>query len=749
MVTLLGIRHHGPGSARSVRAALEKLRPDCVLVEGPPEADALLPLFADPEAIPPLALLIYLPDNPQYAIFYPFAEFSPEWQAIRYALANKIMVRFMDLEQRHLLVAHRPDPEQSPMPVFPSSDPFQILAQAAGYSDSERWWERFIEQRRTTEGIFSGILELMSALRAEAESLGQNEPQNLAREAAMRNIIRAAQVEGYQNIAVVCGAWHAPALTHLDTDQADETLLADFLRSIVPDRRAGSSTGHPAVSLIPWTYDRLARRSGYGAGIDSAGWYEHLWQSESSIVEGWMVKVAQQMRAEGLEVSPAHAIEGTRLAETLAALRDLPLPGLPEVEEAIRAVFCFGDDVPLRLIYEKLIVGQRMGKVPLAAPTVPLQRDLFAAQRRTRLEPSATPQTLDLDLRKPLLLERSRLLHRLNLLGIPWGRLQLASGGKGTFHEIWHIEWKPEFAVNIIEASIWGNTLLEAATNKVQNEAGHATELPAITRLVEVALLADLPEVIPPLLERTQSLAASSTDLSHLMDALPPLINISRYGNVRQTDTALVRHIVDELITRVCIGLPTACSALNEDAAQKMFARIRAINRGIDLIEGMGSGDHTQAWLRTLTTLATLSAGHGLIRGLASRLLYDAHADDETIIRMSLALSPGAPAADAAAWLQGFLRSGGQALIHDPALWQLLDEWVLSLSEASFITILPILRRTFSAFSDPERRQIGEFARNAGSRLFSTGEMKLDPVRGEKALALVNVILGATNDEER
>jgi hypothetical protein len=328
MVTLLGIRHHGPGSARSVRAALEKLRPDCVLVEGPPEADALLPLFADPEAIPPLALLIYLPDNPQYAIFYPFAEFSPEWQAIRYALANKITVRFMDLEQRHLLVAHRPDPEQSPTPVFPSSDPFQILAQAAGYSDSERWWERFIEQRRTTEGIFSGILELMSALRAEAESLGQNEPQNLVREAAMRNIIRAAQVEGYENIAVVCGAWHAPALTHLDTDQADETLLADFLRSIVPDRRAGSSTGQPAVSLIPWTYDRLARRSGYGAGIDSPGWYEHLWQSESNIVEGWMVKVAQQMRAEGLEVSPAHAIEGTRLGRNAGCVARSSSPRL-------------------------------------------------------------------------------------------------------------------------------------------------------------------------------------------------------------------------------------------------------------------------------------------------------------------------------------------------------------------------------------------------------------------------------------
>jgi hypothetical protein len=749
MITLFGIRHHGPGSARSVRAALEKLRPDCVLVEGPPEANALLPLFADPETTPPLALLIYLPDNPQHAVFYPFAEFSPEWQAIRYALTNQISVRFMDLEQRYLLVADRTDPAPVPMPVSPSSDPFQILAQAAGYSDSERWWERFIEQRRTTEGIFSGILELMTTLRAEVEALGQIEPQNLVREAAMRKIIHTAQIEGYQNIAIVCGAWHAPALTHLDTVQADEALLTDFLRSLSRDRRAGSPSSQPAVSLIPWTYDRLARRSGYGAGIDAPGWYEHLWQSESDIVEGWMVKVAQEMRAEGLEVSPAHAIEGTRLAETLAALRGHPLPGLPEVEDAIRAVFCFGDETPLYLIHEKLIVGQRMGKVPSAAPTVPLQRDLFAAQKRTRLEPSATPQTLDLDLRKPLLLERSRLLHRLNLLGIPWGELQVASGAKGTFHEVWRMEWRPEFAVNIIEASIWGNTLLEAATNKIQAKAARATELPMLTRLLEAALLADLPEVIPPLLERTQFLVASSTDLSHLMDALPPLINISRYGNVRQTDTALVRRIVDELITRVCIGLPAACSALNEEAAQEMFAHIKAVHQGIALLEGVESSEHFQAWLRTLTTLATLSAGHGLIRGLASRLLYDAHADPDTFSRMSLALSSGAPAADAAAWLQGFLHNSGQALIHDPALWQLLDEWVLSLSETSFIAVLPILRRTFSAFSAPERRQIGEFARNTGNRLLSATEIKLDPVRAEKALALVNLILSPTPYDER
>lgn len=758
MITLLGIRHHGPGSARSVRAALEKLRPDCVLVEGPPDADALIPLVADPGMTPPVALLLYLPDDPQKAVYYPFAEFSPEWQAIQYALAHNIPARFMDWEQKYQLPGDslpssegdQPSITNYQLPVTaPPFDPFAIIAEAAGYSDGERWWEHFVEQRRESGDVFTGILELMTTLRAEAEKLDQIEPRDLIREAAMRTIIRATQDAGRQNIAIVCGAWHAPALVNLDTAKADRELI----------RLSASQSVPVSATFVPWTHDRLARRSGYGAGIDSPGWYEHLWQTENHLVEAWMVKVAQLMRTEDLGISPAHAIEATRLAETLAALRGRPLPGLPELDEAIQAIFCFGDDAPMRLIREKLIVGQRMGNVPPAAPTVPLQRDISAAQKRTRLEPSASPESLDLDLRKPLLLERSQLLHRLNLLGIPWGRLQTMRGAKGTFHELWQIEWKPEFAVSIIEASLWGNTVLQAATAKVAAEAARATELPALTRLVEAALLADLAESIPSLMSRVQSLAAASADLAHLMDALPPLINVTRYGNVRQTDTALVRHVVDELITRICIGLPAACAALDDDAAQAMFERIKAVHGGIFLLqdgslppngerssshlgEGRGDGGHAPAWIRALTLLAAPQAGHGLTRGLASRLIYDSQSDEETAARMSLALSPGTPAAESAAWVQGFLHSGGQALIHDPALWHLLDSWVLSLPESLFTSLLPLLRRTFSTFPAPERRQIGELAKTGGRTASLTSQIELDPVRAEKALALVNLILG-------
>jgi len=107
---VFGIRHHGPGSARSLRQALATLKPDVILVEGPPDAEAVLSLLAHAEMQPPVALLIYVPDDPKRAVYYPFAVFSPEWQAIHYGLTNNLTVRFMDLPQAYQLAEAPSDP---------------------------------------------------------------------------------------------------------------------------------------------------------------------------------------------------------------------------------------------------------------------------------------------------------------------------------------------------------------------------------------------------------------------------------------------------------------------------------------------------------------------------------------------------------------------------------------------------------------------------------------------------------------
>ena len=80
-VEIFGIRHHGPGSSRRLLEALDALRPAVVLIEGPADASDLLGLLARPEMVPPVALLAYAADDPGRALFWPFAAFSPEYQA--------------------------------------------------------------------------------------------------------------------------------------------------------------------------------------------------------------------------------------------------------------------------------------------------------------------------------------------------------------------------------------------------------------------------------------------------------------------------------------------------------------------------------------------------------------------------------------------------------------------------------------------------------------------------------------------
>lgn len=773
---LFGIRHHGPGSARSLRAALEQLAPDCVLVEGPPDAEPVLALAAHAEMKPPVALLIYDPEKPQRAVYYPFAVFSPEWQAIQYALARQVPLRFMDLPQSIQLglmaeaeaAANAPadtppdqtDPEAddandpAPAPEPPAEatvtsalhlDPIAYLAQAAGYSDSERWWEHMVEHRRDGTDIFAAVLEAMTALREAAlpSALQQLEPGREARrEAHMRQTIRAAQKEGFQRIAVVCGAWHAPVLASLPAAREDAALLKGL-----PKRKV-------VATWIPWTYSRLAQASGYGAGIASPGWYDFLWDLRGSasarVATHWLAHVAQLLRGEDLDASSASVIEAVRLAESLAALRGRPLPGLPELNEATQTVLCFGDHLPLQLIAHQLIVSERLGTVPDETPMVPLAQDLAREQKRLRLPPEASLRELDLDLRKPNDLDRSRLLHRLNLLGIGWGgRQEQRANQKGTFHEAWRVQWEPEFAVKLIEAGVWGNTLPGAVSAKVRHEADAATELPALTALLDATLLADLPAAAEHLMSRLQAVAAVASDVGHLMGALPPLANILRYGNVRQTDAAMVAAVVDGLVARICIGLPGACGALNDEAAEEMFNRLLECHGAIALLQ---NAEHSAAWQAVLRQLADSPGLHGLLAGRACRLLLEAQVLTvaEAARRLGLALSTANVPALAAAWVDGFLRNSGLLLLHDEALWGVLDDWVAALTPAHFTAALPLLRRTFSTFQPAERRQMGTRAASGPRPLAATpgATDALDEDRANRALPLLAQLLGLKLEDQ-
>lgn len=766
-IHVFGIRHHGPGCARALKDALQHLEPDIVLVEGPPDAQNVLPLMMNEGMQPPVALLIYVPDDPRRAVYYPFTHFSPEWQALSYAFGKGIPARFMDLPQAIQFAREEKQTEPgevpsanidaphkqaqlaaSPAETTPSveeaagavrEDPLALLAEAAGYTDHELWWEQTVEQRRDSTDLFQGILEAMETLRAEKQPKDEVEAQ---REAHMRQCIRAAQKEGFSRIAVVCGAWHAPVLTSPGAAKSDNALLSKCRRVKVE------------ATWIPWTNSRLSYRSGYGAGITSPGWYEHLWAAQGNISVRWLTRAAHLLRQQDLDASSASVIEAVRLGETLAALRDQPMPGLADLHEAIQTVLCHGNAVPMTLIREKLEIGDRLGTVPSETPAVPLQRDLEAQQRSLKLKPSTEIINLDLDLRKEVDHGRSVLLHRLLLLGIQWGTPQRTYGKSGTFHELWQLQWQVEFVVTLIEKNVWGNTVEAASSGYIGHVADDTHELPALSELLQKAMLAELSDALEHLLQVIQQRAAVSADVQHLMRSLPALAQVARYGNVRQTRTEHVLPIIDGLFERIVIGLPGACASLDDDAALQMVESIEQVQDSIALLDRAGQREEWQQILRRLQENETI---HGLVRGRCSRLLLDQQViGAEELARLAgLALSTVVPAEQAAAWIEGILRGSALTILHQDAVWQALDSWLSNLMPEQFEALLPVLRRAFANFQPPERRAMGEKVRGlraaggqqADKTLAGPGEQALDRARAAQILPVLAQWMGVTLHE--
>lgn len=706
-IRIFGVRHHGPGSARQLVEALDALKPAAVLIEGPADASELLPMLADAAMAPPVALLVYAADAPERAAFWPFAAFSPEYQAARWAVRHKAAVRFIDLPASWRLApreAENAEPSEPAAPPNPlERDPIGVLAQAAGYEDGESWWRDVIEENPAPGPVFAAVADAMAALRDAAPAPTEHEA---AREAHMRLEIAKAAKETQGAVAVVCGAWHVPALQQKVTAAADRALLK------------GAPKQKIAATWAPWTSPRLAFDSGYGAGVAAPGWCAHLWDTpHREIAPRWLARIAQALREQGHLVSTASLIEAQRLAVCIAAIRGRPAPGFEELREAAIACLCFGEALVWATIARRLLVGAEVGRIPANVPLAPLLEDLQREQKRVRLKAEALDRELAIDLRSESGLDRSTLLHRLTILGVPWGKIAEAGRSRGTFRERWVLRWEPEFAVQLIENLIYGPTIAEAAAGRMRAELEKATGLNALAELVLGGLTARLPEAVEHGIGRIEHRAAQTSDCAELLAALPPMAGIVRYGEARPTDAAQLTSLLTRILVQAALALPYAARNLDAAAAEAMRGAILAANGAVALAEI--AGDERAAWRQALRQLIDDAQGAPLLAGAAARLLYEAEeitpaAAADLLGRM---LSPGRSVPDAAGFFLGFFEGGGERLIYDAPLREGVDRWLQSLAGDQFTENLPLFRRSFANLDRMQRKRLLDalFGRETGA----------------------------------
>ncbi|MER9892506.1 DUF5682 family protein [Mesorhizobium sp. M0119] len=715
-IAYFGIRHHGPGSADSLVQALQDLNPVAVLIEGPIDASELLPMLARPEMQPPVALLCYPEEDPASTSFWPFAEFSPEYQAALWAVGNKATLQFIDLPSSARFTtaaiggAEDADateaiqaPENGDAAPLPR-DPIAMLAHAAGYEDGESWWSDIIEQNPEPGPIFAAIADAMTTLRDGEGPIAQLEAK---REAHMRLEIAAARKEFDGPIAVVCGAWHVPALQTTHTQKNDQVLIKGIARR------------KTTMTWAPWTGPRLALEYGYGAGVVAPGWCKHLWRTRGrrDAATLWLATIAAVLRAKGHLISTASLIEAERLARTLAAIRERPKPGFEELRDAATAALFNGEALLWGLVEAELLLGSDVGEIPPDTPLAPLIEDLQRNQRAARLKPEALERELSVDLRSESGLFRSTLLHRLNVLGVHWGRLTDAGRSRGTFRERWTLAWEPEYAVRLVENLIYGPTIEKAANGRLIQMINAAATLDTLAALVQSAITANLPEASTAGLTALEARAARRSECLEILASVPPLADIVRYGEARKTQTDRLSGLMERLIVEGAIALPYAARDLDEQAAATLVGAMRKASEAIRLVEP--GQDVLDGWRNGLAAVLEASRSTALLAGCAAHLLYEAGrlSAEAAAGLLGRRLSPGTPVTEAAGFFEGFFSTAGQRLIYDEGLRGAVDGWLRSLDEDAFIAHLPLLRRVFSNLDSMERRRLIEAVLGRAARL--------------------------------
>ncbi|MFF9623706.1 DUF5682 family protein [Streptomyces griseosporeus] len=751
---LVGVRHHAPSLAAAVPALLDEARPDVLLVELPAEMQEWLPWLAHEETRAPVALAAAPADGRggEGPAFYPFADFSPELAAVRWARRHGVPVVACDLPLADPAwrEGRRAEGARPGGPTLTTA----LRTRLTGRPGDDLW-DRLVEATAPgspPEALRRAALLTGWALRADAVAAGGVPELDLRRERWMRARLAEASARG-ERVAAVIGAFHAPALLpHLDAEeelpqeheheqeQAGETALvgvgADAGVGAAAGEGAGAGTaaasagdaaqGRWTTSLIPYTYALLDERSGYPAGIRDPQWQDmvlHAAGDPARLEEALTraaVRICAELRDLGHPSGPADAREVSRLASDLARLRGLPAAGRGELVEAVQTVLAQGEPYgrgrAVARSMERVLVGTRQGRpAPEAprsglAPAVeaevsslglpgPHDADGRGGSRDLRLDPLRS----DLDRRRELL------LRRMTVCGVPYGtpRDVVGAGGADALTSRWEVRWTPATAAMLTTAGVRGVTLAQAAEGvlreqrRAEHDDGGPTAAQALAGLGQAAECG-LARLADERLEEVAETLPQAGTLPELLTGLALLDRLSAGhipGLAPEGDRTERTAAVTELLTAAAVRQVDGLTG-SEDPADAQ-ALLELAHRA-DLSGGIRLAD-------ALTRLA--ADGSPLMRGAAGavRVLLgheDARAfGDRVASWVDGATDPDARAA-LTARLTGLLTAAGPLLeAAPPALEPLLDR-VSGLPDREFLDRLPALRGGFDTLSPAARDRL-------------------------------------------
>lgn len=712
-----GIRHLSPAGAYYIRKYLEKHRPKLILIEAPSDFTALLPNITDARIQPPFSIMAYTLTAPVQTILYPFAIYSPEYQALLWGKEHNVLCECIDLPSNIFLgiadinlkakEKYSEDSfQKSPINIYTE------LNKATMDGDSEVFWERVLEHSTCLEDYEQGSYLFGKNLReltiAEKTT---HMAENLIREAYMCRKIQDAIERGYreEEIVVLTGAFHTEAIKNMFQILTDEELQK--LPSVESQK-----------TLMPYSYYRLSERSGYGAGNHAPAYYEFLWENRilkkpDYHVYKYLSSLGKHQREHGNMVSSAEIIEAVRLSYTLANLHDSKIPSLADLKDAAITCMGHGNFSELALAFASTDIGTKIGSIPKQATQTSIQADFYEKLRILKLEKyrSVVAEELVLDLRENLRvksrelafldLHRSFFLHRLQTLGIAFASKQKIHKDSASWQEKWVLQWTPEAEIQVVESILKGDTLDNAVSFTLSEQLRNANSLVEISKVFQEAFFCGIPESVYLATECIDHLSSQNISIHDIASTVTTLNLALHYGDIRKLDLSSVLPLLSKLTLRATLHLEEE-SICDETAAGILSQDILDLSTIIMENENL----EKELWIHTLSSIASRDDVNTKISGLCMAILLDMGEVESQRLGMEVErrLSKGMPAELGAGWFEGLSMKNHYSLIIRQSIWEKLSTYIDTLDTDEFKRSLVCLRRAFANYSPEEKDQIAE-----------------------------------------
>ena len=741
-VLFFPVRHHSPACSYHLRKVMDKYKPDCILVEGPQNANKLITVLTDEGTVPPVAFYYFYKDSEKlisegaddYKCYYPFLSTSPEYNALVYARNNNTDCAFIDLPYGEILIntaenkglrRKREVPSYSDDYYLSEGKFFAALCEKTGMRSFEEFWERFFE----TDALYIDTEEFISRMYTYCCLLRQNTALDdmlsdgcIVRESHMSECIKSA-METHSRVLVVTGGFHSYGLYKLVSgrEKPIKVKLHNFSDKVQD------------VYTMCYSYEAADALNGYASGMQNPGFYNAVWtelknkteagegieNTYDNVIMDTLLKCGKECRKSKMLITMSDISSATVMYRGLAAIRDKKSAGLYELYDAVQSCFIKGElntssSLPLDIL-NKIAAGSCIGKLSDRAEKVPIIKDFEELSQKYRLKINTViEQKIELDIfSKPSHMEISRLFYRLSFLETGFakrikGADIINNTDRSRIKEIWSYKRNAESDAVLIDSSVYGATIEEACTvcaaRKLLNEqkASDAAKLYVESFLMGI-------DITESFAGKMQDIIIDDGDFFSIGKAIyyfNMLHSLKRlYGVKNNNEEFFLIKCFDKAVTML-----TSMINVSDDYADECIKICRLL---YSLVSSRFLNDRYTVLIDTFVRMTRQNDPQPAVYGAVLGLLYGSEGEYKKEISYALngyLTGTKEMQKKGAVFLRGLFNTARDIVLVGNEFINITDKLIRKLSMEDFMEVLPELRLAFSYFTPYETDSIAKKA---------------------------------------